>query len=539
MSETSVPAPPETYAGEGMYVRKATGLVRDISPLSATIFNILPTAPGVGLAVSVFWVLAVLPGAHIISAYWLTGLIALAIAACVGFLTMTMPRSGGDYILVSRSLGPPLGLASSASLMLVQILAAALFSYYFVVVGLIPGFAVIGLLSGREWWTDVSTTLSGQGWTFALTLAMVLIGAFLASLPVRRAFRIQNITLAVAMLGLLVGIISMFAISNSSFESAFNDLAGSGSYAQVIETAAVPAPGTSWANTFPAVGALTLFFCFSWWSAQYGGEIRQSRTWKTVGSMTGSVLIYTVIYTIGTVALFHMAGDKFVAAANALNGTEDYPLAVAPYWHVLLAIGTKSTVLAIFLVVTFLFWFPAWVWLQFAQPIRAMFAWSFDGLLPRQVAYVHPRTATPVVAIGISTLLGIGAAIWVVYGTNFFTALATITLLVTAPLGLLCLSALALPYLRPDIWRRSPLPIKIAGVPLLSWIGLAGTAATGVIVYALLKYPELGIANRGKTLLIMAGFIVGPFIYYYAAREVQRRKNGVDIGLNYAEIPPE
>lgn len=95
----------ETFTREGLYVRKSTGLVREVSPFSALLFNILPTVPGVGLAVSVFFALGVFPGAHIISAYWLTGLIALAIALPFAFLATAFARSGGDYILVSRSLG--------------------------------------------------------------------------------------------------------------------------------------------------------------------------------------------------------------------------------------------------------------------------------------------------------------------------------------------------------------------------------------------------------------------------------------------------
>src|SRR4051812_5934032 len=120
MSETQTE---KTYVGEGMYIRNATGLVRGISPFSATVFNILPTVPGVGLSISVFWILAAYPGAHILSAYLLTGIVAIAIALPFALLSMAMPRSGGDYILVSRSISPPFGLASSISLMFAAVLA--------------------------------------------------------------------------------------------------------------------------------------------------------------------------------------------------------------------------------------------------------------------------------------------------------------------------------------------------------------------------------------------------------------------------------
>jgi APA family basic amino acid/polyamine antiporter len=532
---------PGTSVRGGMFVRKATGLVRDVSPVSAGIFNLIVTAPAVGLAISVFWLLAVLPGPHVIAAYWLTAVLALAIVGCVGSLMMAMPRSGGDYILVSRSLGPPFGLASSVSLFVAQILAATIVAYWFVTVGVIPGLATIGAVSGNSFWTDLSADLSSKGWTFALSIAaLLLFGTGMSAISVRRASRIQNVTFAVGMAGLVVGIIAMVAISKGSFISSFNDAAGKpDSYQTILRKIDVAAPDTSWTNTLPSMAALSLFLCFSWWSAHYGGEVRAAQTWKTLAAMGGTVILSVVLYTIGTLALFHMVGSTFVADVNAANGTATYPLGVPPYWHVLVSIGSGSTLLAVFLTVTLLFWFPAWEWTQFVQPVRAMFAWSFDGLLPKGATYVHPRTGTPWVALGVTTLLATGTTIWAIWGSTFFTLLATLTVLLAIPLTLIGLSAMALPYLKPEIWKRCPFPIKVAGVPLLTLQGALGTVTGVFIAYMLFKYPELGVTNKTTTLIIMGLCVLGSFVYYYVARELIRRRSGVDIALNYREIPPE
>src|SRR5205823_6617461 len=142
----------------------------------------------------------------------------------------------------------------------------------------------------------------------------------------------------------------------------------------------------------------------------------------------------------------------------------DSPLTVPPYWLVLAGIGAKSTVFAIFLVATFMFWFPMWTWLSIVQPVRALFAWSFDGIMVPQIAYLSPKFRSPLVALAVTGLLSIGALAWAVYSSTFFTVLALLVLLFLTPMFLVALSAFLLPYLKPHLWERSPLSTKIAGI---------------------------------------------------------------------------
>jgi APA family basic amino acid/polyamine antiporter len=528
----------ETYVREGLFVRRSTGLIRDVSPLSATVFNIFTTAPGVGLAISVFWVLAIYPGAHMISAFWLSGLTALAIAVPFALLAMTMPRSGGDYILVSRSLGPAFGLASSMSITFASAFIGAFAALAFVTVGLVPGLATIGLISGNDSLISASTTLSSKNWTLVLSLGMLFIGLVLNGIRLRYAMRVQNISFLLGGLGLLVGLITMLTVSRGSFETKFNELAGAGNYQHVLDAAPGLRPGTSWADTVPALGGLAFLFLYSWWSANYGGEIQAARTRKTLLSMTASIPVYVILFTIMTVALYRMVGDHFVAAANTLAGTSDYPLSVPPYWYVFVAIATKSTVLAVFLVITFLAWFPVWTWLQICQPIRAFFAWSFDGILPAKAAYVSERTRTPLVALGVTGLLTACALVWAVYSANFFTVLSLAILLDMITIAFVGLGALVVPYYRPEIWRQSPMQKTVFGIPVLSIAGLGGFAAACFYIFVFFKYPALGIHDRRQGALIMASGILAGFALYFVARAVQA-KRGVDIRLNYREIPPE
>ena len=126
---------------------------------------------------------------------------------------------------------------------------------------------------------------------------------------------------------------------------------------------------------------------------------------------------------------FHMSGSQFVTAANGLVGTPDYPFASAPYFFFLAAIAGKSTWLAVFLAVAFLAWFPLWAFIQLIQPMRALFAWSLDRVLPEAVASVDERTHLPLYSLGICTVLAAVVTWWAVTASNFAEVLSAAALL--------------------------------------------------------------------------------------------------------------
>src|SRR5690242_8767477 len=84
----------------GAYARKATGLVREVSPFSTFVFNMADQPTSAFLAISIFWTLGVFVGGSIWLGFAMTLVTAIAIAVCYGLFTSAIPRSGGDYVLV-------------------------------------------------------------------------------------------------------------------------------------------------------------------------------------------------------------------------------------------------------------------------------------------------------------------------------------------------------------------------------------------------------------------------------------------------------
>src|SRR4030081_764 len=131
-----------------MFERQATGLVRAAGTLDVLVYNVNFDSIGL-MAVLVFlFSTAFYPGANL---YVMT----LLIFACViptslvfAFFAAAMPRSGADYVYVSRTLRPALGMMSSwnntAWWFMYGGVPSAFFAYY----GVGPFFSVVGERTG-------------------------------------------------------------------------------------------------------------------------------------------------------------------------------------------------------------------------------------------------------------------------------------------------------------------------------------------------------------------------------------------------------
>lgn len=111
---------------------------------------------------------------------------------------------------------------------------------------------------------------------------------------------------------------------------------------------------------------------------------------------------------------------------------------------------------------------------------RMMFAIARDGLLPRALARVHPRTHVPHIAILTYAVIQIGFAL-----SGTFVELAVLSALTVAGLYITgCIAA----------WRLARREVALAGTPLgFRWLGAAATVGIGgmLIIIALASKAEI------------------------------------------------
>ena len=104
-----------------VFLRKASGLVRDVSPKDVLFFNMGGINVGLGLSFVTLSVAAFYPGASMGLALLIPLAFCIVETLVYLFFTVIMPRSGGEYLFISRGLHPSVGFALSFAYWLMMI----------------------------------------------------------------------------------------------------------------------------------------------------------------------------------------------------------------------------------------------------------------------------------------------------------------------------------------------------------------------------------------------------------------------------------
>ena len=529
-----------------MFARNATGLVRGISPKSSIIINLIPGHPAQSLAAGFFFVFALFPGGNYLLGLAMVIPLVLAVSYAFGLLTQMIPRSGGDYMLVSRVIHPGVGLVSSFCMTLAGLFSNAFFGLAFVTIGLGPGLVGIGLVSGSHTLVDWGTTIQGSnGWKFGLGALMMCISALILASGWRLTLRIQNTLFWMVSGSVILSVLVAIFTSHGAFINNFNDFARpfthSGSTYQGVIAAAHKAgvnttPAFSFKNTIPIMGFFATFSIFSYWSTFVGGEVRQASTMKMANNMALAGVLGVVVVGICAAIFFHTFGTQFMIAAN--GGGFPAQIATAPTYFFLMGSSVGNTIFITVITLCYIVYWPLICYISMIQPTRMVFAYAFDGILPNGVTKTT-RNGAPWVATLIALVLSVAVFLWAVNAAGFLQILVYATLVQLIAMGLVGLSALVVPWVKPELYRASATSRRFLGVPVVSIAG-AGAVAVSVLIWVLyFNYKtQFGLTNVGRMFAIFGVTIGAAIVYYFVARAV-RRNQGVDLDLVYAEIPPE
>jgi basic amino acid/polyamine antiporter, APA family len=534
---------------QGAYARKATGLVREVSPFSTFVFNMAGQPTSVLLATSVFFALGAFPGGSIWLGFAMALVAALLIAVCYGLFASAIPRSGGDYVLVGRVTHPAIGLVSSFFWTSGVIISIAFIALAFVTVGLGPSLAAVGLVSGDDSLVTAGNDLvTKEGWQFGIGTALILGSSLLLAGGWRWTTRIMNGLWVMMMLGLGTVFLVLLFKSHDGFVNSFNQFAGSitgepDSYNSLVNSAHKEGvdtnPAFSMGNTWPTWAAICSLSLFGWLSIYISGEVRRARDTTQVKVMSLAALVHIGIAAILAAVFFWKFGHDFFVAINAIKGSESYPFAVEPFYTFLTAIAGDSTFLAWWLLVTFAAAYPLLMIPNITIAVRTFFAWALDGLLPTRIAQVSSRTHAPNYAIGLVVVLSIAVLGWAVKnGEDFFSLLVEAVLVQLIAMILIGVAAALLPYRRPEVWRASATTERFLGIPIVALAGgLVAVLLTGLF-YVFLHYNEGFGIDRGQFPRDAAIVLGAALLMFFLAR-FARSRQGVDVDKLAAEIPPE
>lgn len=544
----------QAAADEGLFVRNASGLVREANVTDTVFFNWV-AGGGVGLALvyNVYWALNAFPGVDLVTTTLLAVPFAFAAVAVFALLAAAMPRSGGDYVFVSRIVHPVWGFVSSWA-GFISVVSYCGFVAWFTSVAFISGSAaVMGEGLGSEPLIEFAGWAASPGGALVLGTLVLLVAAGVMAAGLRFALRTITVLAVVGLVGLVLSAIVLLLNTNQGFIAAFNSFAEArtgeaNTYEAIIATAAAngfvtAGPGTApfFETTVPAMVIAFYAVGYSVWSIYYAGEFKGGRSrGRHLTSMFIPTILNSLVFVLVFVLMFNVAGYEFLGAASFVYNyvPDQYPLTVPPFVNFFASLLAGNAFLNVIISITWVVWPIAMVILIMVGFSRVLFAWSFDGVLPSGLADVNERTHSPIKAIGLSLVLSVIALWLVVNVAEFLTFLAYTVLLALIFWISMAIAGLIFPARRPDVYGASPARWTVAGVPVVSIAGLVLGLFVLFEFLVVFTFEGLGIVDRGQALLVTLA-VLGSGLAIFGISWVVRRARGIDPGYVYREIPPE
>jgi APA family basic amino acid/polyamine antiporter len=547
MTEETTPESPTVF------VRRASGLVRAWSPLDALIYNMVSCGTWGGVMVWILYYSPLLfPGASLPLSLAIAGVGFIPMFFVYSILATAMPRSGGDYVFISRGLHPAL----SFPVMLIYIFFTVSWNYWngwgIANVGVAPTLTVAGLVSGNSAFFDMAAWVASDIGVVVIASLMVLLTAIVVMLGMRFYAKLQRFLFLFVIISLGITLITLGLTTNAAFENAFNSFAQAvtgtpNMYDTIISTA--QAGGFNPFAAFSMVGTLSMMgmaagnLSYAYWGITNIGEIKSAGNLKlTTIQVVGASILITTVWVMLAAVVVGAFSQEFLGSLswhfwNWTSTAEAF--GAEPFLSTLVCVILGNPILQGLVL------FGALCSIYLYMPgilignTRYLFAMSFDRVLPSQISRIDKRFNSPVVAI---VLLTIVTEIWIILMTfvagtgDWITSVVFVT--VAAQL-MTCIAGIVFPFRKSTkaIYEASPAAKwKLGPIPVISFFGFLGAIWLSYFIFLYLTIPELGMTSPLSLTFMGALFLIG-FVMYFVVR-AYRKRQGIDIDLAYREIPP-
>jgi amino acid transporter len=521
------------------FARKASGLVREISASDALMYNILQ----MGTAWTFIFIVygpVVYPGVNMATTVLIAAPFVFIVALAMLFFAVSMPRSGGDFIWVSRSLHPSIGFMENFLFVVIMM------SFFGPVGGwaLDPGLTSLlinyGTLTSNSGLISMAHSLVTPINTFIATAIVVLTAILMTATGTKNVWRFQWACLILVIIGVVLQIGTMFAVGHATFVARFNQLSGA-NYSDVINAAHSAGYITGFTIPGTLIGSMYAFenfygFAFS---AYVGGEIKNVGRSQII-AILGSVIVFALITFLSYEAAYVFAGSDFIHAASylALTGNSAWTASMPPWLNYLIVFATDNPIIAILVPLALIAGVFGAVTTVIVMATRCFFAWSFDRIIPSAFSSVEQRFHTPRNALLLAFVVSM-VYLYLSAFTSLLTFLSYSTLGTFVSCTFIGIAAAVFPYRRKDILQKAPklVQYKIGGIPIMAIFGVI-TAFTGIFVSATVVLPQFTGApvNPYYLAAIIVTMIVGLVIYGIAYWHNKQR--GIDMTIGFTEIPP-
>lgn len=531
-------------ATTAVFVRESTGLVKNVGFLDSIAMNL--SNMSVGALLGVIGISGLAP--MLFAGQNMSGvnLVLLSVIAFVlsfpqiivyTIMSRRYPRSGGDYVYVSRSLGGPLGSVLSFmgyTMETTAYLALIVLSTVFAIgsVGLFftfdPNLLGLAVPAGDGPANSLSQFLVGATIFTALILVNIL--------KPKAGFKVVTALTIFGFLAILLAMGVLLAAGQSGVQNYINS---GGAFSingtQTYNVVSSQYPG-GWFNWGPNLFLLPLMaaFVYPWLNASpaVAAEIKGKSALKWNVPIS-SFLVFAFL-TGSLAVMYFTAGQAFTNAAYT-NPTLVFglPPASTSFNFFTLAMGVSGNVV--------LQWIIGLGWILANMSVlaygiivisRYLLAQSFDRFLPARISNVSHRFGSPITAHLVDLIITIGLVGFAAFAYSsggIGGADALFGAILASMIYFIFVSISAVIHAIRKEAGTTRLILGIAGIlniPVFAYLS-----------YEFLAYPDVWALHPLTYYFIIGSVVAGALIY--AASWRYNKSRGIDISLAFKELPPE
>jgi APA family basic amino acid/polyamine antiporter len=564
-----------------LFVRKATGLVREIGPLTAVLI-VLCNTWGAGWQKRVFqftgpalvpensYLMGLSPMAF---AFLIGGIVILFSILSYAVLTAAMPRSGGGYVVISRLVHPFAGYMAAW----VEFLSISV-SFGMIAVIIMETLGNIGAVAGiLPTFSDVTMFWIGVVIVIAFT-AIGMLGVRMAGYLLQVMFWIPA-----TLLVFVIALLGAGAMNPSTVATGLQAITGH-TASDYVKAALSQGMATSFTGSYfdaVSVAMLGAYWSYIGYAAStfVAGEVKEANRTLPRTLIFSSILIIVVYVLVGILnqgalntavtsdgkwslfsAYSYLSWGAGSLSKAGLPSIKVWTTAVAGFASSGLGMGYLNILLVVFGV----FWVANDIPPFILTASRVLFAMSFDRVLPASLSNVNERWHSPLNAIlvtGVFALLGVASEAGVFsaggsyYGGNmmisniFTSGVAATDLWDGIFFTMFALAMIFFPFRKTQIFDKAPW--KPGGKAAMALIGIIAFVGNLYLDYAFLwakgDYFNWGFLLSGQsTDLLTDGFatwftviLIVAAGLVYAYYKLRAKTTGVDYATIFTEIPPE
>lgn len=550
------------FSSSGLFVRQASGLVRDVSMTNALFFNVAAfVGTAVGWAVVFYSLGPEWQGLGISAFAWmaiLTGIACFFLGLIFASLTTAMPRSGGDYVFTSRIISPFWGwleswtlVGSALTIIGFEIIVAV---HNVQLTGIILGIAFPGsFFAGAQNWFQDNTSKALAG-----AVIMVII-AIISLLRTRTFHKVVTGLTIFAIIAVAISFFGSLTVDPASMNAALP--AFHTSHDAIISTAtkagwSLGSPDFSFTGLIALAGLISVvlfqfigFQFSSYIAGEVKGNVRRTVFVAVMGALIFAVFMNSLYQDVlGNHFGFDLTnawGYLYWNTANApLNGQPPFTPLLATIvhpgaWFLWLIVALGNVTLNVLLCPVYAIFLS-----------RIVLAWALDRQVPEWFSVVNERTNAPLRVIIIAVVLGAFFFVATFFGlslasTTFFgVLLAGLTWIMPG------LNAILIPYRRPDLFQLTKNTSTFAGLPRLVWYGILWLVFIIPVYAAAFLWPVIQGLLAAKSSSDFISFsnttgigaalilIVLGIVIYFVMRSVNNSR-GINTKMMFQELPPD